>query len=107
MGFAQRSFDVTVMKNTSGILLLDPQDVVQYDSTACIRCGRCLRACPMDLHPGPLSSLIESEQFELAAQNHVMDCIECGSCAYACPAHRPLVQHFRRAKAEIRKRMKK
>ncbi len=107
MGFAQRSFDVTVMKNTSGILLLDPKDVVQYDSTACIRCGRCLRACPMDLHPGPLSTLIESEQFELAAQNHVMDCIECGSCAYACPAHRPLVQHFRRAKAEIRKRMKK
>ncbi|MFA7229847.1 MAG: electron transport complex subunit RsxC, partial [Victivallaceae bacterium] len=107
MGFAQRSLDVPVMKNTSGILLLDKQDVVQYESTACIRCGKCLGACAMNLLPGSLSAMIESEKFDLAAKNNVMDCIECGSCAYVCPAHRPLVQHFRRAKAEIRNRMKK
>ena len=107
MGFAQKSLGVTVMKNTSGILLLAPEEVVQYDSTACIRCGQCLRACAMGISPGPLSTAIESEQFDLALQNHVMDCMECGSCAYVCPAHRPLVQHFRRAKAEIRNRMKK
>ena len=107
MGFAQKSFDVTVQKNTSGILLLPPDKVVQYESTPCIRCGRCVRACPMNLIPASLGSVIESEKYDLALQNNVMDCIECGSCAYICPAHRPLVQHFRRAKAEIRNRMKK
>ncbi|MGE4300923.1 MAG: electron transport complex subunit RsxC [Victivallaceae bacterium] len=107
MGFAQRSVDVPVSKNASGVLLLGKDDIVQYESTACIRCGRCLRGCPMHLSPGPLSMLIESGKFDLAANNHVMDCLECGACAYGCPAHRPLVQHMRRAKAEIRRLMKK
>ena len=107
MGFAQKSFDVTIMKNTSGILLLPPEMVRQYESTGCIRCGRCLSACAMNLNPGALATAIESEKFDIAAHNHLMDCIECGSCAYICPAHRPLVQHFRRGKAEIRKRAKK
>ncbi|MDD5697151.1 MAG: electron transport complex subunit RsxC [Victivallaceae bacterium] len=107
MGFAQKSLEVTVMKNTSGILLMKKDDIIQYQSTACIRCGKCLDACPMNLQPGSLSAAIESEKFDLAAKNNVMDCVECGSCAYICPAHRPLVQHFRRAKAEIRNRSKK
>jgi electron transport complex protein RnfC len=107
MGFAQRSFDVTVMKNTSGILLLAPSQIEQYESTGCIRCGRCLAACSMNLNPSALGTAIESEKFDIAAANYVMDCIECGSCSYVCPAHRPLVQHIRRAKAEIRNRMKK
>lgn len=105
MGFAQRSTGVTVMKNTSGILLLDKANISQYDSSPCIRCGRCVEGCAMNLIPGPLSSMIEAEQFEEAYKNNVMDCIECGSCAFACPAHRPIVQHIRRAKAEIRNRL--
>jgi len=107
MGFAQRSLEVPVSKNASGVLLLGRDDIVQYEATACIRCGRCLRGCAMHLSPGPLSMLIESGKFDLAARNNVMDCIECGACAYGCPAHRPLVQHMRRAKAEIRRLMKK
>lgn len=106
MGFAQRSFDVTICKNSSGVLLLPVSRSIAYDSTGCIRCGRCVQVCPMNLLPCLLGNVIESERFDLAAQNHVMDCIECGSCAYVCPAHRPLVQHMRRAKAEIRKRKK-
>jgi H+/Na+-translocating ferredoxin:NAD+ oxidoreductase subunit C len=104
MGFAQKSLHVTVQKNTSGILLLSPDDVVQYKSEPCIRCGRCVDSCAMNLLPGTLSTLIESENFELAGQYNVMDCLECGSCAYVCPSHRPLIQHFRRAKAELRKK---
>ena len=101
MGFAQKSIHVPLAKNSSGILLLARNEVVQYESMPCIRCGKCVGACPMNILPGTLSSQIESEKFDLAEQYNVMDCIECGSCAYICPSNRPLVQHFRRAKAEI------
>ncbi|MBN2450551.1 MAG: electron transport complex subunit RsxC [Lentisphaeria bacterium] len=101
MGFAVYSLDIPVMKSTSGILLLAREDVTQFTGEACIRCGRCVDACPMALMPGTLSVQIENERFDLAETWHALDCIECGCCAYACPAHRPLVQHLRRAKQEV------
>ena len=105
MGFAQKSFDVPVAKNTSGILLLPTRLSVNYEASGCIRCGRCVQGCPMHLMPCLLSTAIEADRFDLAYQNHVMDCMECGSCAYVCPDHRPLVQNIRRAKAELRKQL--
>ena len=105
MGFAQRSFKVPVCKNTSGILLISQEQAFNFESSGCIRCGRCVQGCPMSLIPCLLSTAIESGRFDLAAENHVMDCMECGSCAYVCPDHRPLVQNVRRAKAELRKQM--
>lgn len=107
MGFAQKSFDVPIAKNTSGILLLPVKVALNYTATGCIRCGRCVQGCPMKLMPSLLSTAIEGGRFDLAAQNHVMDCMECGSCAYVCPDHRPLVQNIRRAKAELRKQAAK
>ena len=105
MGFAQKSFQVPVAKNTSGILLLPTRLAVNYEASGCIRCGRCVQGCPMHLMPCLLSTAIEADRFDLAFQNHVMDCMECGSCAYVCPDHRPLVQNIRRAKAELRKQL--
>jgi electron transport complex protein RnfC len=58
-------------------------------------------ACPMRLMPAELSQCIEADDIDAAEHNFVMDCFECGSCAFVCPAHRPLVQHMRRAKAVI------
>ena len=107
MGFAQKSFEVPIAKNTSGILLLPTKVSLNYATTGCIRCGRCVQGCPMKLMPCLLSTAIEADRFDLAAQNHVMDCMECGSCAYVCPDHRPLVQNIRRAKAELRKQAAK
>ena len=103
MGFAQRSFQVPVSKNTSGILLIPQEQAFNFESSGCIRCGRCVQGCPMHLVPCLLSTAIEAGRFDLAAENHVMDCMECGSCAYVCPDHRPLVQNVRRAKAELRR----
>ncbi len=105
MGFAQKSLDIAIQKNSSGLLLLN--NAPQYQSTHCIRCGRCLNACPMNLNPSLLGTFIESEKFDDAKKINLMDCMECGACAYICPAHRPLVQHIRRAKAEIRNQQKK
>lgn len=104
MGFAQKTLEVPLMKNTSGILLLDREDVVQYTSEPCIRCGKCISLCPMELLSGVISCYVENEHFDLAEKHHIMDCLECGACAFGCPAHRPLVQHIRRGKAEIRAR---
>ena len=101
MGMAVYSLDIPVMKGTSGILLLNRDELVQYSPSACLRCGRCNDVCPMSMMPGILSAQIEHQKFELAEKWHVMDCIECGSCAYICPAGRPLVQHMRRAKAVV------
>jgi electron transport complex protein RnfC len=101
MGIAQSSLETTVSKNTSGILLPRSSEIFQYISAPCIKCGKCVDTCPMELMPGPLSVYIENERFDLAEKEYVMDCMECGSCAYVCPSLRPLVQHFKRAKSEI------
>lgn len=101
MGRSIYSLEVPIMKSTSGILLLAEDEVVQYGGGPCIRCGRCVDACPMNLAPGILSVQAENERFDLAEQWYAFDCMECGCCAYVCPSGRPLVQHMRRAKAEV------
>lgn len=103
MGVAQYSLDAPVTKGTSGIVVLKQGEVAQFVGDACIRCGRCVRACPMRLNPSALSIFAERLRFEDAGEHHVLDCIECGCCAYLCPSRRPMVHHFRRAKAEVRK----
>jgi electron transport complex protein RnfC len=107
MGVAQYSLEASVTKGTSGIVLLDRDEIPQFVSDACIRCGRCVQVCPMRMNPSALSIFVERMQFEGAEEYNALDCIECGCCAYVCPSKRPLVQHFRRAKAEIRERQRK
>ncbi len=107
MGIAQPSLEAALMKGTSGLVLLRGGEVGQYVGDPCIRCGRCLEACPMHLNPSAISIFTERMRFEDAAQFNVMDCIECGCCAYVCPSRRPMVHHMRRAKAEIRGKSKK
>ena len=107
MGVAQYSLDTAVTKGTSGLVILRQEEVAQFVGDACIRCARCLDACPMSLNPSALSIFIEKMRFDDANEYNVMDCIECGCCAYVCPSRRPMVHHFRRAKAEVRKLQRK
>lgn len=107
MGIAQSSLGVTVMKNTSGILLIAPDEVSLYTSEPCIRCGRCVDVCPMDILPATISQAVENKRFDWAEELNVMACIECGSCSYVCPSHRPLNQHFKWGKVEIQSKLRR
>ncbi len=104
MGLAQGGLEAAVAKTTSGLLAIPRAQTIQFGSGACIQCGRCVAACPMRLLPCTLSEAIEAEDDDGAVELCVADCIECGCCAYVCPAHRPLVQHMRRAKARLAQR---
>lgn len=105
MGFAVSSLEIGTTKTTSGLLCLGKEKVFQYSSQACINCGRCLRACPMNLNPAEISKAVESDDIKTAENAHVMTCIECGACSFGCPAYRTITQFCRRAKASIRARM--
>lgn len=101
MGLAQVSDAVPVTKGTSGILVLTVAEAKLPTSGPCIRCARCIRACPMFLQPLYLGKFTDRGFWEEADKAGVRDCIECGSCAFVCPAKIPLVQKIRLAKASI------
>jgi electron transport complex protein RnfC len=101
MGQAQFSLDVPVMKGTSGILVLTDEFKYEAGINPCIRCGKCVSACPMYLMPNELSQIGEFNRPDLAGQARVMDCVECGTCAYVCPSFRPIVQFIRYLKGEV------
>jgi len=99
MGVAQYTTDVPVIKGINGILALTKKDIQNGTSTNCIRCGRCISACPMGLNPTMLSTLAEKGLFEEAKEEyHLLDCMECGTCSYVCPAKRSMVHYVRYGK---------
>ena len=105
MGFAVPSTEVATTKTTSGLLVLPRRRVFQYGSGPCINCGRCVRACPMNLNAAEIAKAVEADDVKSAEDLHVMTCIECGACSFSCPAYRPITQFCRKAKASVRARL--
>ena len=103
MGMAQKSLDVPVIKGTSGILCLDRATSVAFQEFPCIRCGRCVEACPLFLNPTRLAQLARAERPDELEAHHLMSCFECAACSYACPSRIPLVQWMRLGKALVRR----
>lgn len=102
MGIAQATLDVPIIKSTSGVLILSGKNT-DYTFYACIRCGKCIDSCPMKLMPNMISVFAENELWNQTKIYSPGDCIECGCCAYVCPAKRPLVQHIKLAKLNLKK----
>ena len=102
MGKALHDLSVPIAKATSGILVI-PEDAskrsVEYN---CLRCGKCIEACPMGLEPMDLMLLTKNKDFEGAEESHVLDCLECGSCSFVCPSNRPILDYIRYGKKKIK-----
>lgn len=103
MGIAQHTSMVPVMKSTSGIVVLSGKEAHRQEEETCIRCGACLRACPMNLQPCLINLASVREQWTVARAYNAADCIECGVCNYSCPSRRKITQSVKRAKMELLK----
>lgn len=103
MGLALASLDAPVVKGMNGVLALSAQEVrhTARPVEQCLRCGRCVDACPVGLVPSELFARIRSHDWQGAAERGLEDCLGCGACAYACPANRPLTQAFQHARGEL------
>ena len=101
MGKAVYSDEIPVAKGTSGVLMLLEEDTKRRPMRNCIRCAKCVGACPMGLNPAFLMRDTVYKDWEALEENHVYDCIECGSCSFICPANRPLLDHIRMGKGRV------
>ncbi len=102
MGVAQYDLAVPVMKATNAVTILGKKNKYEVEASRCIRCGRCIEVCPMQLMPALMyKAMFAGDVAEMQSMN-LMDCIECGCCAYSCPASVPLVLGFRTGKHHIR-----
>ncbi len=103
MGIAQWTDEAPVIKSTTGVILFNEKEAKTQEEEFCIRCGACIRACPMRLIPCLINLACEKKMWTEAKAYNVLDCIECGLCNYVCPANRILVQSIKRAKLEAAK----
>ena len=101
MGKALASLDAPVAKGTSGVLVMDEKESLRGEVRDCIRCAKCVDACPMGLEPFLLSALAERQLWDRLEKEHMMDCIECGCCTFTCPANRHLLDYMRIGKGKV------
>ena len=101
MGWAISNIEATTVKSTSSLLCLTAEQTMRKEEGNCIRCGKCVDACPMGLEPYLLNRLARARKLDELEQNAVYDCIECGCCLYSCPAHIPLLDTIRVYKREV------
>ena len=101
MGRAMNSINMPANKRVSGLLFMPKEESRRTAPENCIRCAKCVSACPMGLEPYLLARQAELEMWDGMEQHSVMDCIECGCCSFTCPSHRPLLDYIRMGKATV------
>lgn len=106
-GFPTPSTRVPLSKANNGVVVYCARESAELEESPCIRCGRCVDACPIGLVPFKLKSICEAGDMKAASDNDIMDCVVCGSCSYICPAHRVLTSAFKAMKDQIAAEAKK
>lgn len=101
MGKALTSLEVPICKGTNCVTVLTGQDAHRIPEQPCIRCAKCVSACPMGLEPYLLATVSSMKNWERAEAEDITSCIECGSCMFTCPAHRPLLDNIRQGKSTV------
>lgn len=101
MGKALISTDIPMTKGSSGLLIMNEKESRRAEVEPCIRCAKCVGACPMGLEPYLLSTLSSQHVWDRAEAEDITSCIECGSCAFTCPSHRPLLDNIRLGKTTV------
>ena len=101
MGKALISTDIPMTKGSSGLLIMNDKEARRAEVEPCIRCAKCVGACPMGLEPYLLSTLSSQHVWDRAEAEGITSCIECGSCAFTCPSHRPLLDNIRLGKTTV------
>ena len=107
MGIALSDDTLPVLKQNNAILAFSEKEARLSEPTDCIRCGRCVSACPMKLMPTRLCADVKLGDVEAMQKHQIMTCMECGSCAFSCPAHRHIVQTIRLGKSKLRAELMK
>ena len=101
MGKALTSVEVPICKGTNSVTILSGDDARRKEPQPCIRCAKCVGACPMGLEPYLLAKVSEVKNWDRAEREDIVSCIECGSCQFTCPAHRPLLDNIRQGKSTV------
>ncbi|MDD2292728.1 MAG: electron transport complex subunit RsxC [Bacteroidales bacterium] len=104
MGKAVANIDASTLKGTSAFLLMTEEETKRKQESNCIRCAKCVEACPMGLEPYLLNKLCRAgNKYDELEKEKIYDCIECGCCLYTCPANIPLLDIIRMGKADVMK----
>ena len=101
MGKALVNTDVPTAKGSSGILIMNEKEAKRGEVQPCIRCAKCVGACPMGLEPYLLATVSAHGDFERVEKEDIMSCIECGSCQFTCPSNRPMLDYIRLGKGRV------
>ena len=105
MGMAQYTADVSVGKGTGAVLAFCESEEQTVEHPQCIRCGKCVAACPMHLEPLFMYQYASKNMLDELNDAHIMDCMECGACAYVCPARVHLTHMFKTGKQKLKDKM--
>lgn len=106
MGKAVSNIDASVLKGTSAFLMLTEEQTKRKEEINCVRCAKCIEACPMGLEPWLLNKLSRARRYDDLEKEKIYDCIECGCCLYTCPSNIPLLDIIRISKAEVTRIMR-
>lgn len=101
MGKALTSVEVPICKGTNSVTVLSGDDAKRKAPQPCIRCAKCVSACPMGLEPYLLATASALHDWEKVEAAGITSCIECGSCQFTCPAHRPMLDNIRLGKSTV------